>query len=63
MAETDELIVTSFVEADARMKAKDMQPDMVVSFKTQDGTYGLLKVMEVTQGATGSVKFEVKIKK
>jgi len=63
IAETDQIIVSSFVEADARKKAKDMQPGMVVSFKTTDGTYGLLKVMEVVQGATGSVKFEVKIKK
>lgn len=63
LAETDQLIVSSFVEVDSRRKAKDMQPGLVVSFKTVDGTYGLLKVIEVVQGATGSVKFEVKIKK
>lgn len=63
LTETDQIIVSSFVEADSRKKAKDMQPGLVVSFKTADGTYGLLKVIEVTQGATGSVKFEVKTKK
>ncbi len=63
LAETDQLIVSSFDEANARRKASDMLVDLVVSFKTADGTYGLLKVMEVVQGATGSVKFEVKIKK
>jgi hypothetical protein len=63
LAETDQIIVSSFIEADARRKAKDMQPGLVVSFKTEAGTYGLLKVTEVTQGASGSVKFEVKVKK
>jgi hypothetical protein len=63
MVETDNLIVNSWIEADARRKVKDMQVDMVVSFKTADGTYGLLKILEVVQGADGKVKFEVKIKK
>jgi hypothetical protein len=62
LTETDQIIVSSFIEADARRKAKDMQPGLVVAFKTEDGTYGLLKVIEVTQGAGGSVKFEVKTK-
>lgn len=63
LVETDALIETSFIEADARRKAKDMQVGMVVSFKTADGTFGLLKILEVAQGADGKVKFEVKIKK
>jgi len=63
LTETDQIIESSFIEADSRRKAKDMQPGLVVSFKTTTGTYGLLKVMEVVQGEAGSVKFEVKIKK
>lgn len=63
LVETDALIETSFIEADARRKAKDMQPGLVVSFKTADGTFGLLKIIEVEQGAAGKVKFEVKVKK
>jgi hypothetical protein len=63
VAETDELIVTSFVEDDARKKAKDMKVDDVYSFRVQAGDYGLLKVTAVTQGADGDVTFEVKMKK
>jgi hypothetical protein len=62
LAETDQIIVSSFNEVDSRRKAKDMQPGLVVAFKTEDGTYGLLKVIEVAQGAAGQVKFEIKIK-
>jgi hypothetical protein len=63
VTESDELIVTSFVEDDARKKAKDMKVDDVYSFRVQAGTYGLLKVTAVTQGIDGDVTFEVKMKK
>lgn len=63
VVETDELIVTSFDESNARKKAKDMKIDDVYSFKVQSGDYGLLKVTAVTQGADGDVTFEVKMKK
>jgi len=63
VTETDELIVTSFVEDNARKKAKDLQVDDVYSIRIQSGVYGLLKVTAVTQGADGDVTFEVKMKK
>jgi hypothetical protein len=63
LAETDELIVTSFDTANDFRKAKDLQIDEIYSFKTAAEAYGLFKVTEVVQGTTGSVTFEVKVKK
>lgn len=58
----DALIETSFDSANGRRKAKDVQVGQVWSFKTQDGTYGLLLATAVTQGTSGSVTFLVKTK-
>ncbi len=63
LEETDQLIVSSFVEDNAYRKAKDLKVDDIYSFKTAAGTYGLFKVTAVVQGSTGSVTFEVKVKK
>jgi hypothetical protein len=63
LAETDYLIVAAHDTANAFRKAKDMQIDKIISFKTQAEAYGLLKVTSVVQGADGSVTFEVKVKK
>jgi hypothetical protein len=63
LAETDELIVTSYDTANAFRKAKDLQIDDIYAFKTQAEAYGLFKVTEVAQGASGSVSYEVKVKK
>jgi hypothetical protein len=63
LAETDQLIVTSFDTANAYRKAKDLKIDDIYSFKTQAEAYGLFKVTEVVQGADGSVTYEVKVKK
>lgn len=43
-------------------KAKNMQVDDIWAFKTAAGTFGVLKVTAVEQGATGYVEFEYKIK-
>ncbi|MDD5508564.1 MAG: hypothetical protein PHD25_09620 [Bacteroidales bacterium] len=63
LEETDELIVTSFVEDNAYRKAKDLKVNDIYSFKTESEAYGLFKVTQVVQGSTGSVTFEVKVKK
>ena len=63
LAETDQLIVTSFDTANAFRKAKDLQLDDIYSFKTEAEAFGLLKVTDVVQGTDGSVTFEVKVKK
>jgi len=58
--ENDDLLISSYNDVDARRKAKDVQVDDIWSFKTEDGYYGLLKITAVTQGADGSVSFEIK---
>jgi hypothetical protein len=63
LAETDELIVTSYDTAIDSRKAKDLKIDDIVAFKTEAGLNGIFKVTEVTQGTDGSVAFEVKVKK
>jgi hypothetical protein len=63
LLETDQLIISSFDEANARRKAKDLKVDEVYSIKTEAETFGLLKITEVVQGETGSVEFILKMKK
>jgi hypothetical protein len=60
---SDSLIVTSFDPTTARKKAKDLQVDDIYSIKIQSGDYGLLMVTAVTQGANGSVDFQLKMMK
>jgi hypothetical protein len=63
LAETDQLIETSFDTANHYRKAKDLKIDDIYAFQVQAGSYGLFKVTEVVQDSIGSVTFEVKIKK
>jgi hypothetical protein len=63
LAETDQLIETSFDTANAYRKAKDLKIDDIYAFQVQAGTFGIFKVTEVVQDSIGSVSFEVKIKK
>ncbi|SDB92766.1 hypothetical protein [Williamwhitmania taraxaci] len=44
-------------------KAKLLEKDNIYAFKNHNGVYGLLRVIEVVQGAEGSIKFELKMKK
>ncbi len=44
-------------------KAKLLAVDNIYAIKTHNGVYGLIKVIEVVQGAEGSVKFELKLNK
>jgi len=41
-------------------KAKLLTVDDIYAFKTHNNVYGLLKVLEVVEGADGFVKFEIK---
>jgi hypothetical protein len=63
LAETDQLIETSFDPDNSFRKAKNLTVDEIYAFQVQSGTFGIFKVTEVVQGADGSVSFEVKIKK
>ncbi len=63
LAETDQLIETSFDTANHFRKAKDLKVDDICAFQVQAGDFGLFKVTEVVQDSTGSVAFEVKVKK
>lgn len=60
---TDELIVSSYSEVDARRKAKYLAVNDIYAFKTQDAKYGLFKVTEVGPDSIGYVKFTYIIKK
>lgn len=55
--------IQTYYSADAaRQKAKLLIKDNIYAFKTQNGTYGLLKVIDVSVGADGFIKFEYKTK-
>lgn len=61
--ETDVLIETLYNEEESKRKAKDLKVDDIYAFNTEDNYYGILKVVAVTQGATGSVEIEYILKK
>jgi len=63
LEETDQLIETSFDTANAFRKAKDLKVNDIYAFQVEAGSYCILKVTEVVQDTTGSVEFEVKVKK
>lgn len=63
LAETDQLIETSFDTANSFRKAKDLKIDDIYAFQVEAGTYGIFKVTDVVQDSIGSVAFEVKVKK
>ncbi len=63
LTENDALIETLYNADEARRKAKLLQADDIYAFQTEDNYYGLLKVISVTQGETGSVEFKYIIKK
>jgi hypothetical protein len=63
LAETDQLIETSFDTTNNFRKAKDLKIDDIYAFQVEAGTYGIFKVTDVVQDSTGSVTFEVKVKK
>jgi len=58
----DAAIQTYYSADAARKKAKLLVKDNIYAFKTQNETYGLLKVIDVSVGADGFVKFEYKTK-
>lgn len=59
---TDALIESSFDQENKRKKAKDLKVNDIYAIQIQSGQYGLFKVTSVTQGASGSVTFELKMK-
>ncbi|MCB2194847.1 MAG: hypothetical protein KQH79_03250 [Bacteroidetes bacterium] len=63
LTETDALIQTLFNAEEAKRKAKDLQVNDMYSFQTEDGTYGIFKVISVVQGETGYVQIKYILKK
>lgn len=63
LSEDDAIIETLFDAEEAKRKAKLLQVDDIYAFQTEDNYYGILKVISVIQGETGSVEFEYIIKK
>jgi len=63
LTESSDLIQTLYNADEARRKAKLLEAGDFYAFQTEDEYYGLLKVVSVTQGETGSVEFEYIIKK
>lgn len=58
----DATIETQFNTEENFRKAKLLKVGDIYAFQTQDARFGLLKVTAVTQGATGTLEFEYKIK-
>jgi hypothetical protein len=63
LSEDDAIIETLFNAEEGKRKAKLLQVDDSYAFQTEDNYYGILRVISVTQGETGSVEFEYIIKK
>jgi len=66
LLEQNDATIESYLDntvTSSNKKAKLLKKDDIYAFKNHNGVYGLLKVIEVVQGAEGSVKFEVKLKK
>jgi hypothetical protein len=63
LTETDQLIMTSFDQNNKFRRVKDLKVNDIYAFQIQSGIYGILKVTAVTRDTTGSVEFEIKIKK
>lgn len=61
LKDTDDLMWALYDPDNARKKAAGMEPGKVVAFKTVTNIVGLIKIMEVEQGAAGHVKFEIKL--
>ncbi|HPD95751.1 MAG: hypothetical protein H6537_02930 [Bacteroidales bacterium] len=61
----DAVIETYYDSVSFYKKAKVLKVDDIYAFKTQDGTYGLFKVLAVSdpEGETGWIKIELKLKK
>lgn len=59
--ENDSLLLVSYVEGEGKRKAKQLEPDDVYSFKTQDSKFGLLRVKAVTGAEAGTITIDVKI--
>jgi len=62
LGDGDEAIMNYYDENEGRRKAKSLAKDQIWSVKARIGsdneTYVLVKILEVTDGETGSVKFE-----
>lgn len=57
----DSLIITAYEPTAGKKKGKYLQPGMIISFRSQDGKLGLIKVNEVTPAAAGNVRLTIKI--
>ncbi|MDK2977907.1 MAG: hypothetical protein PWP52_621 [Bacteroidales bacterium] len=62
LTETDAIIESLYDAENAKRKAKDLKVDDIYAFQTEDGAYGIFKVIAVTPGEDGLVEFKYIIK-
>lgn len=62
-AVNDSLILSTYDAASAKRKCKYIQSGMVISFVTDNGKIGLLRISNVEAGTAGKMDFSVKIQK
>jgi len=63
LLEQNDAVIESYFDntvTSGNKKAKLLTEDDIYAFKTHNNVYGLLKVLEVVEGANGYVKFEIK---
>jgi len=53
-------IISNYVVADAKRKAKNLSEGDIYTFRTSSGRYGAFKVVTVTGAAEGSIDIEIK---
>ncbi|MFH1118579.1 MAG: hypothetical protein V1775_02065 [Bacteroidota bacterium] len=61
--QNDGIVLDSFDTENDFRKAKLLTAGDVYCFKLQNGKYGLLKVIEVTGAATGTLEIAIKVQK
>ena len=59
----DSLILNTYNDLNGKKKAKYLAAGNIFTFKTQSGKLGILKVISVDAGTSGSVTMSVKIQK
>jgi len=62
-AQNDSLLLIAYEPVNLKRKVKFTSPGMVVSFLSPSGKIGLIKVMDITPGDSGSIRFSAKIQK
>lgn len=59
--ENDSLLVAIYPEGDGKRKSKNLTAGKTFSFKTQDATFGIFRVIEVVGQEAGTIEIDIKI--